>query len=197
MRKLSFEEITRQRPSGRELQRLPRLPVIVILDNVRSLYNVGSIFRTADAARVEKLILTGITGYPPRKEIDKTALGAVENVPWEHSESGVEPVKKLKNKGIPIAILEHTDNSIPYREVDFSFPMCIVLGNEVNGVQENIVQEADLAIEIPMFGAKQSLNVSVSFGIFIYEILFQYLKSVEKSNMKSFFKNHFSPAKGE
>jgi len=194
MRKLTFEEITGQRLSFGELQGLPRLPVWILLDDIRSLYNVGAIFRTSDAARIEKLLLCGITGHPPRKEIDKTALGAVQSVPWEYHENCLAAVKKIKNKGIPIAVLEHTDNSIPYREVDYSFPLCVVLGNEVNGVSDKIVKEADLAIEIPMFGTKQSLNVSVSFGILVYEILFQYLKSIENREIRDYFYSKCSAA---
>jgi len=194
MRKLSFEEITRQRPSISELQGYPRLPLWVMLDDIRSLYNVGAIFRTSDAARIEKLLLCGITGHPPRKEIDKTALGAVQSVPWEYHEGGLATVKKIKNKGIPIAVLEHTDNSIPYREVEYPFPLCVVLGNEVDGVSDKIVREAELAIEIPMFGTKQSLNVSVAFGILVYEILFQYLKTSKNPEVQNGFISKYSAA---
>jgi len=176
MRKLSFTEITRKRLSPEESERLARFPISVLLDNIRSLYNVGSIFRTADAARVDRLYLTGITGTPPRKEIDKTALGAVESVPWEYHSSPVSLIKSLKNQGIAIVVLEHTDNSISYKKLEYKFPLCLIVGNEVFGVQEEIIALADDAIEIPMFGVKQSLNVSVAFGVVIYEILFQYLK---------------------
>jgi tRNA G18 (ribose-2'-O)-methylase SpoU len=179
MRKLELHEIGQKRVSLENISRAKRLPVYVLLDNVRSLYNVGSIFRTADAARVKKLILTGITGKPPRKEIDKTALGASETVPWEYDISAENALKHLKKQGIPIIILEHTDSNVEYRKMDYPFPCCLALGNEVNGIQEEILSLADACIEIPMFGTKHSLNVSVAFGIVIYEMLHQFLRNNE------------------
>ena len=179
MRKLELHEINKKRISPDKISHAKRLPVYVLLDNIRSLYNVGSIFRTADAARVEKLILTGITGRPPRKEIDKTALGASETVPWEYDPSAIDALKHLKKQGIPIIILEHTDSNVEYGKMDFPFPCCLVLGNEVSGIQEEILGLADACIEIPMFGTKHSLNVSVAFGIVIYEILQQFLRNNE------------------
>lgn len=175
MRKLTLSEIARQRVSPEHVGEVPRFPIKVVLDNIRSLYNVGSIFRTADAARIERLYLTGITGRPPRKEIDKTALGAVESVPWEYIPSAIELVKELKKQEIPIAVLEQTDNSKSYKQVEYSFPVCLILGNEVFGIQEQIIQMADMAIEIPMYGVKHSLNVSVAFGIVVFEMVHQYL----------------------
>lgn len=183
MKKLKLNEINQKRISVQEISRVKRFPVYVLLDNIRSLYNVGSIFRTADSARVEKLILSGITGKPPRKEIDKTALGASETVPWEYYPNAIDALKLLKNQEIPIIILEHTDSNKNYTEVEYPYPCCLVLGNEVNGIQEELVDLADMAIEIPMFGTKHSLNVSVAFGIVIYEIINQYLKN--QSELKS------------
>lgn len=180
MRKLELHEISQKRISPYAISRAKRLPVYVLLDNIRSLYNVGSIFRTADAARVKKLILTGITGKPPRKEIDKTALGASETVPWEYDISAVNALKHLKKQGIPIIILEHTDSNVEYRKMDYPFPCCLALGNEVNGIQREILSLADACIEIPMFGTKHSLNVSVAFGIVIYEMLHQFLGKNER-----------------
>ncbi|MFQ5584970.1 MAG: TrmH family RNA methyltransferase, partial [Calditrichia bacterium] len=139
MKKLTLEEISQHRLSPDEILRTRRFPLFVLLDNIRSLYNVGSIFRTADAVRAEKLILTGITGHPPRKEIDKTALGASETVPWEYHKKAVDVVKKLKLKGTPIVILEHTDNVFNYNKFDYQFPVCLVLGNEVFGVQDELL----------------------------------------------------------
>ena len=176
MNKLSLEEISKQRLSTNEMAGVNRLPFYVMLDNIRSLYNVGSIFRTADAVRLEKIFLTGITGHPPRKEINKTALGASETVPWEYHSDGIEMVRKLKLEGIPIVILEHTDNTFDYRKYKYKYPSCLILGNEVFGVREELLDLADNAIEIPMFGTKHSLNVSVAFGVVIYEVLYQYLK---------------------
>ncbi|GAB4328723.1 MAG: RNA methyltransferase [Calditrichia bacterium] len=176
MRKLTFEEITERRIAPDQIDQVERFPIIGLLDNIRSLHNVGSIFRTSDGVRLQKLILSGITGAPPRKEIDKTALGAVETVPWEYHPDPVQAVRKLKAEGNQIVVLEHTSKSKSYRDVQFQFPCCLVVGNEVWGVQDEIVKEADLAIEIPMFGSKQSLNVTIAYGIVIYEILFQFLK---------------------
>lgn len=180
MRKLALPEISQKRISPDAISRAKRLPVYVLLDNIRSLYNVGSIFRTADAARVKKLILTGITGKPPRKEIDKTALGASETVPWEYNISAEDALKHLKKQGIPIIILEHTDSNVEYRKMDYPFPCCLALGNEVYGIQEEILSLADACIEIPMFGTKHSLNVSVAFGVVIYEMLHQFLGKNER-----------------
>ncbi|NOX36411.1 MAG: RNA methyltransferase [Calditrichaeota bacterium] len=171
MRKLSFEEITRLRPTPDALKRMPRLPVITVLDNIRSLYNVGSIFRTADGVRMEALYLTGITGYPPRKEIEKTALGATETVPWKYWKDARQAVQQLKQSGYTILALEHTTESVPYSEVQYRFPLALILGNEVFGVQDELLPLVDAAIEIPMLGAKQSLNVSVAFGVVAYHLL--------------------------
>lgn len=176
MKKLALDEIGQQRLSVEAAKNAPRFPVTVLLDNIRSLYNVGSIFRTADAARIEKLFLCGITGYPPRKEIDKTALGAVETVPWEYHPEAVDVLKELKQQNIPIIALEHTSESKSCWEYDYTFPCCLVIGNEVWGIREELLAYADAAIEIPMFGAKHSLNASVAFGITIYEIIGKYLR---------------------
>lgn len=176
MRKLSFEEITRQRLSPEELATVERFPIYSLLDNVRSLYNVGSIFRTADAVRLAKLYLSGITGYPPRKEIDKTALGAVETVPWEYREDPLSLLQQFKNKKIQIVSLEHTTDSKPYRDVNYHFPVCLVLGNEVFGIRDEIIELSDIAVDIPMFGSKQSLNVTIAYGVVIYHILYKYFQ---------------------
>ena len=180
MRKLALNEINESRIAPSKISKTPRNPVYVLLDNIRSLYNVGSIFRTSDSVLVEKLILTGITGKPPRKEIDKTALGASETVPWEYYSKATDALKLLKKNKIPIIILEHTDSNINYMEMDYPFPCCLVLGNEVYGIQEEILELADDSIEIPMYGTKHSLNVSVAFGIVIYEIIGQYLKKLKQ-----------------
>lgn len=176
MRKLTFEEIAAKRLSSEEVKNIKKFPIYTALDNIRSLYNVGSIFRTADAVRLKKLYLTGITGPPPRKEIDKTALGAVESVPWEYEEDILLLIQRLKVQNIQIVVLEHTSASIPYFEMQYKFPTCIILGNEVFGVQEKIVEIADASIDIPMHGTKQSLNVTVAYGVVIYDLLLKYLK---------------------
>ncbi|MBN2365293.1 MAG: TrmH family RNA methyltransferase [Calditrichaeota bacterium] len=175
MRKLSYEEITARRLNRQEIQRAERFPIITLLDNIRSLHNVGSIFRTADAVRLKKLYLCGITGNPPRKEIDKTALGAVDTVPWEYREDAVQLVKELKQEGVQMVALEHTSESRPFDRIDIRFPVCLVVGNEVFGIQDKIVELADTAVEIPMYGTKQSLNVTIAYGIVIYRLLDQFL----------------------
>jgi tRNA G18 (ribose-2'-O)-methylase SpoU len=178
MKKLSYQEITSRRWSPKGKQNADRFPLFTLLDNIRSLYNVGAIFRTADAVRLSKLYLTGITASPPRKEIDKTALGAVNTVPWEYQSDALILIQELKQTGIRIVVLEHTSDSQPYNEFQPTYPLCLVVGNEVFGVQEKLVELADAAIEIPMYGSKQSLNVSIAYGIVIYQLLFKYLSQI-------------------
>ncbi len=170
IQKISYLDLISASPS---LDEIKRRPVRVLLDNVRSLYNVGSIFRTSDAAGVEKIYLCGITGRPPRAEIHKAALGAERSVPWEYFENPVEIIQQLKAEGYRIIILEHTDQPLLYHQTKYKFPLCLVVGHEVTGVSDEVVALADMAIEIPMFGIKQSLNVAVAYGIAIYEIVKQ------------------------
>jgi tRNA G18 (ribose-2'-O)-methylase SpoU len=176
MKKLDLEEIGQQRLTPEEARKAPRFPIYVLVDNIRSLYNIGSIFRTADAVRIEKLYLCGISGHPPRKEIDKTALGAQDTVPWEYHPNAIDILKQLRHKGIPVIALEHTRESKSYWEHKYSFPCCLVIGNEVWGIQEELLEYVDAAIEIPMFGAKHSLNASVAFGIVAYEMAGKYFQ---------------------
>jgi len=145
--------------------------VFTLIENVRSLYNVGAIFRTADGAGISKLFLTGITGKPPHREIRKVALGAEESVEWEYAEDGVELAKRLQKQGFEIIVLEKTDACIPYNRAEYRFPLCLVLGHEFDGVSPEMLAIADQVVGIPMFGSKISLNVSVAFGIAIYEII--------------------------
>lgn len=169
-RKLLHDEISQRRFSLEELSRAQRAPIYVLLDNIRSMYNVGSIFRTADGARVTKLLLCGYTPIPPRKEIEKTALGATETVPWEYYASTGLAIDAMRSARIPICVIEHTDTSIPYYDVAKSdFPLCLVLGNEITGVSKECIEATHLAVDIPMFGMKQSLNVAVAFGIVVFE----------------------------
>lgn len=166
MKKLAHPEIARKRHSPEELLKMERFPIYVLLDDVRSLYNVGSIFRSADGARVAKLILTGFTPVPPRKEIEKTALGATTTVPWERVRDPLEAIAALKRDGVRICLVEQTDESRPYDSIRAAdLPLCLVVGNEINGTREEIVAVADMAVDIPMYGMKQSLNAAVAFGI--------------------------------
>jgi tRNA G18 (ribose-2'-O)-methylase SpoU len=172
MRKLTHAEISAQRTSLANIPLRPRLPIYALVDNVRSLYNVGSIFRSSDGALIEKLFLSGFTPHPPRKEIDKTALGATKTVPWEYHKNPLDVIATLKEQRIKICILELTTDSKPYftlRRGDF--PLCVVVGNEITGISKEIIEQADLAIEIPMFGNKQSLNVAVAYGIVVFDFL--------------------------
>ncbi len=171
MRKLTHQEIAEKRAKLEELQTRQRLPVVVVVDNVRSLYNVGSLFRTSDGVMLQKLILTGYTPRPPRKEIEKTALGATLSVPWEYTPSPLEAIAQFRQAGYTIACLELTDSSIPYSAVKtHHFPLCLVIGNEITGVNKEVVEKCDLALEIPQYGIKQSLNVAVAYGIAIFEL---------------------------
>jgi tRNA G18 (ribose-2'-O)-methylase SpoU len=171
MRKLTHPEIKEKRKQISELKNHERFPIYVLCDNIRSIYNVGSIFRTSDGAFIEKLLLCGYTPYPPRKEIEKVALGSTLSVPWEYHKDAVELVKKLKEKKIKIAVLEITDSGKKYWELTKQdFPLCLVIGNEISGVSKEIIDIADIALEIPMHGFKQSLNVAVSYGIAVFEM---------------------------
>jgi tRNA G18 (ribose-2'-O)-methylase SpoU len=172
MRKLTHDEIAEQRLPKEVLADAKRLPIYGMLDNIRSLYNVGSMFRTSDGAMVSKLYLTGYTPQPPRKEIDKTALGSTDAVPWEHFPSPLEALHEMKGLGLTICVLEHTTKSIPYANVQkHQFPICLVVGNEISGVSQEIIEAADLAVEIPMHGMKQSLNAAVAYGIALFELV--------------------------
>ena len=165
VRKLSHEEIVnRQGPKLSE----GRLPFCVILNNVRSLYNVGSIFRTADGVGLEKIWLTGITGYPSQSQISKTALGAEDSVVWEHRQDVLSVISELKRKGYQIVLLEQMDQSIPYERFRPQDPVALILGNEIEGVSNQVLSRCDEAIEIEMSGIKNSLNVAVAFGIVAY-----------------------------
>lgn len=171
IRKLSDQELKAARPAVSELDGLARCPVTVVCENIRSLYNVGSIFRTSDGAGIEKLYLCGYTGYPPRPDIDKTALGSVRSVPWEYVPNQFEAVRLLKKRGFSIVALEHTNGSVSYDEASYSFPLCLVIGNEVSGITDELLALCDMAVDIPMHGLKQSLNVSVAYGILVYHIV--------------------------
>jgi tRNA G18 (ribose-2'-O)-methylase SpoU len=166
MRKLSHPEIAKRRFTPDELSKMERFPVFALLDDIRSLYNVGSIFRTADGARVSRLLLSGFTPHPPRKEIEKTALGSTATVPWEYVRDPLPAIGSLRREGVKICLVEQTDRSVPYDTLSAAdLPICLVVGNEIRGIRKEIVEAADIAIEIPMYGMKQSLNAAVAFGI--------------------------------
>jgi tRNA G18 (ribose-2'-O)-methylase SpoU len=173
MRKLQHHEIPRPDPGT--VADLPRHPVCAVLDDIRSIYNVGSIFRTSDAALVEKLWLTGYTGTPAHRNLHKTALGAQDTVPWAQANTAEDVLYRLRQQGYTVAVLEITDTPTSTRDLQPAhFPLCLVVGNEVDGVRSEIVKQADLALEIPQFGAKHSLNVAVAFGIAVFDVVRRY-----------------------
>ncbi|MBI4947385.1 MAG: RNA methyltransferase [Bacteroidetes bacterium] len=170
MRKLRNEELGRLTVGDFKKKR--KIPFVVVLDNVRSLNNIGSVFRTSDAFVIEEICLCGITGSPPNKEITKTALGATESVAWKYYETTEEIITKLKSKGYTIISIEQAENSISLKDftVYKNLKYAIVFGHEINGVGQNIVNLSDYCIEIPQFGTKHSFNVAVSAGIILWEL---------------------------
>ena len=168
-RKLKLEELNRL--SITDFKSKKKDPIVVLLDNVRSLHNVGSVFRTCDAMAVEKLYLGGITAKPPHREIQKTAIGATESVKWEHIDHTESVVLKYKSMGYRIIAVEQTVNSMSLTKYKWNDKKTmIIFGNEIDGVQQNIVDMADLSIEIPQWGTKHSLNISVSAGIILWDL---------------------------
>ena len=168
MKKLSVIEL--DRVSKEEFKTIDKTPLVVVLDNIRSLNNVGSVFRSSDAFKLEKIYLCGVTATPPNAEIHKTALGAEDSMEWEYEEDTKVVVAKLKQEGYKIFAVEQVQNSIMLDrvELDKTNKYVLILGNEVKGVQQEVVDMCDFAVEIPQFGTKHSLNVSVAAGIVIW-----------------------------
>ena len=160
--------------AGALYDRINVLPVAIVLDNVRSLYNVGAFFRTADAARIAKLWLCGITGRPPKRAITKTALGAEETVPWEHAWEPVSVIRSLAASGHEIAAVETSVHAVDLFDWAPRFPVCVVFGHEVEGIRPDVSALCDTHVRIPMLGTKHSLNVATAGGIVIYELLRKY-----------------------
>lgn len=169
MRKLETTELNRM--DIEEFKHSKKYPIAIVLDSIRSQNNIGSVFRTSDAFKIEKIILTGICSTPPNKEIHKTALGAEKSVTWEYSEDCVSAVEKLKDEGYVALAIEQVEGSILLQnfKVDSNLKYALVFGNEVKGVSQEVIQKCDGAIEIPQEGTKHSLNVSVTAGIVIWE----------------------------
>jgi len=169
MRKLKITELNRLSPE--DFKQAEKTPVIVVLDNVRSLHNVGSVFRTADAFLIEAIYLCGITAPPPHPEIHKTALGAEDAVEWQYFEHTIDAIRQLKQKNYHILAVEQAENSISVEKFRLdNHRYAIVLGNEVKGIDQTVMDQCAACIEIPQFGTKHSLNVSVAAGIVIWEI---------------------------
>ena len=174
-RKLKLDELNRV--SVQEFKNQKKLPIIVVLDNIRSLNNVGSFFRTSDAFNIEAIYLCGITAQPPHREIQKTALGATESVEWEYFETTEQALDRLKAKEFLIYAIEQTENSIYLQEFIYNFDkIALVFGNEVDGVGQNVINLSKKSIEIPQFGTKHSLNVSISHGVVLWHLANQTLK---------------------
>jgi len=173
MRKLKITELSRI--SVTEFKEAGKIPLVVVLDNIRSLNNIGSVFRTSDAFRVEAIYLCGITATPPNAEIHKTALGAEDSVLWEYFKDATEAVARLKKQGYVVSAIEQVENSISLENLSLNCDekYAVILGNEVKGVQQSVVDMCDNSIEIPQYGTKHSLNVSVTAGIIIWDFFKQ------------------------
>jgi tRNA G18 (ribose-2'-O)-methylase SpoU len=156
-----------------------QLPLSLLLDSVRSMYNVGAFFRTADAVRVEKLYLCGITARPPKPGISKTALGAEQRVPWEHSWEPAPVLERLRAMGCEIAAVETSLHSVDLFDWTPSFPLCLVFGHEVEGIRPELLARCDTHVRIPMLGMKHSLNVATAGGVVVYELLRKYRRMLE------------------
>jgi tRNA G18 (ribose-2'-O)-methylase SpoU len=167
--------------AGSPYDKIRRLPVAVLLDNVRSMYNVGAFFRTADAAGVERLYLCGITACPPKRAISKTALGAEETVAWEHCWDPLEVLTRLRAAGYQIAAAETTPAALDLFDWMPTFPLCMVFGHEVSGVRPEVAAFCDTHVRIPMLGRKESLNVATAGGIILYELLRKYRAMMERT----------------
>jgi len=153
---------------------LPRLPITVVLENLRSSFNVGAIFRSCECARIEKLITCGITAHPPNEKVIKTSMGAWEFVPHEHVETAGEAIGRVRAEGVPLVALETTSKSVSIYRTKIARPVCLFLGNEAQGLSQEVLEAADQILEIPLLGYKNSLNVSVALGVTLFEILRQW-----------------------
>lgn len=169
MRKLKLKELNRVEVN--KYKEREKIPVVIVMDNIRSALNVGSVFRTSDAYLIKKIYLCGITAQPPHKEITKSAIGATDSVEWVYEKEVEQCILSLKNEGFKILGIEQTDESIPLQEfkVNPALPYALVFGNEVNGLSNNVLPLLDNAIELPQFGTKHSLNISVCAGIVIWD----------------------------
>jgi len=170
MRKLENSELDRLSVDG--FKAVTKTPLIVILDNIRSLNNIGSVFRTSDSFRIEKIYLCGITATPPHKDIQKTALGSTESVDWDYAESTLELVKKLQSNGIQVLSIEQAENARMLNKFTpkANTTYALVFGNEVKGISQEVVSLSDQVIEIPQYGTKHSLNISVSCGVVLWDV---------------------------
>jgi tRNA G18 (ribose-2'-O)-methylase SpoU len=160
-------------------QAITRVPVAMLLDDIRSLYNVGSFFRTADSAGIERLYLCGITGHPPDKQIAKVALGADQTVDWEHSWDAAGVAETLRGRGYELAAIETSLHSVDLFDWQPRFPVCVLFGHEVDGVRKSLLERCDVHVRIPMLGRKHSLNVATAAGVVAFELLRKYRRMLE------------------
>ena len=176
-RKLKNSEL--ERLSSEEFKVSEKTPLIIILDNIRSLNNIGSVFRTADAFLIKKIYLCGITAKPPHKDIHKTALGATESVAWEYVENTSDLIEKLKDQHINIISVEQSENAVSLQNfnVEKGITYAVIFGNEVKGVSQEVVSKSNAVIDIPQFGTKHSLNISVSVGVVVWDLFVKLSKS--------------------
>ncbi len=170
MKKLSMDELCRI--SVEEFKEVEKIPLVVVLDNIRSLNNIGSVFRTADAFRVAKIMLCGITATPPHRDIHKTALGAENSVEWKYFDTTADCIQELRTEGYKVYAVEQADESISLQhfKVKENDKIAVIVGNEVDGVDDEVIELADGCIEIPQYGTKHSLNVSIATGIVIWDV---------------------------
>jgi 23S rRNA (guanosine2251-2'-O)-methyltransferase len=171
MRKLSMDELNRK--SVEECKRSEKTPIIAILENIRSAYNVGSVFRTADAFLLEKIILTGYTACPPHKEIKKTALGAEDSVEWQHFDKILDAIQLLKTNGYKVFAVEQVQKSVSLEKLQTNpeEKIAVIFGNEVSGVEQETIEQCDGYIEIPQLGMKHSLNIATAAGVVLWELI--------------------------
>ncbi len=174
--KLNAKQLRITKPSEEELVKIERKPIYIVLDNVMDTYNIGSIFRLADAVAAKGLILCGGTEAPPSSRIHKAAVGTEEWVPWRYVPEASDEIKRLKSEGVKIVAVEQDERAIPVRELKVDLPVAIVVGHETEGVSRQALEMADVIVEIPMWGVNKSLNVHVSAAIVVYEILRAYGK---------------------
>ena len=178
MKKLSMDELDRKTVD--EFKRSEKFPLIVVLENIRSMHNVGSVFRTADAFLIEAIYICGYTAQPPRKEIDKTALGATETVDWKYFSSSKEAIEELRKNEYKIFAIEQVERSISLENFseENETKVALIFGNEISGVETETISLCDGCIEIPQFGMKHSLNISVAVGIVLWEIIKTKIKTI-------------------
>lgn len=182
MKKLNAKQLRKSEPTKEELAKIKRNPIYLVLDRIIDTYNTGSLFRLADAIACKKMYLCGEMEYPPSSRIHKAAVGTENWVPWEKVDSVIKLTKRLKDQGVQIIAVEQTENSISYKKITPKFPVAIVIGNESEGIDEKVRKEADIIVELPMFGINRSFNVWGSAAVVAYKIL-EYL--IENNHKKT------------